>query len=476
MRRMLKASHIIAHQDGGHRHLRDGVVVWENDQIIHVGKSFDGQVDETIDGTGKIVTPGFINTHAHLYESPLDKSFVEDRGSRQFYLSGLFEFLPTRSAAADEDASRACLAYSMAELLRTGTTTVMEIGSKPEWAVEEAGKVGMRLYMGPGYRSGRWFTGDGKTVKYEWDEAAGIAAMDRAVHFIEEYDGQQNGRIKGFLSPSQVDTCTEDLLRRSREAATSLGVPMALHTSQSVNEFQEMTRRHGKTPLEWLDSIGFLGPDVILGHCIILAGGSWANYHGDDIGILADSGSNVAHCVWVFARRGIAMESFARYTARGVNMTLGTDTCPQSMIEGLRYTAVASKIVDRRSEIATAADVFNAATLNGAKALNRDDLGRIAPGAKADFLVWNGESIFLTPLRDPIKNIVYSAQAEDLHDVVIDGDYRMRNRDIPGVDVAKLAADLQAASERMWNRMAEVDHSGRSVDQLSPQSFPAWVD
>ncbi len=170
------------------------------------------------------------------------------------------------------------------------------------------------------------------------------------------------------------------------------------------------------------------------------------------------------------------MESFARYTARGVNMTLGTDTCPQSMIEGLRYTAVVSKIVDRRSEIATAADVFNAATLNGAKALNRDDLGRIAPGAKADFLVWNGESIFLTPLRDPIKNIVYSAQAEDLHDVVIDGDYRMRNRDIPGVDVAKLAADLQAASERMWKRMAEVDHSGRSVDQLSPQSFPAWVD
>jgi cytosine/adenosine deaminase-related metal-dependent hydrolase len=277
MRRMLKASHIIAHQDGGHRHLRDGVVVWENDRIIHVGKSFDGQVDETIDGSGKVVTPGFINTHAHLYESPLDKSFVEDRGSRQFYLSGLFEFLPTRSAAADEEASRACLAYSMAELLRTGTTTVMEIGSKPEWAVEEAGKVGMRLYMGPGYRSGRWFTGDGKTVKYEWDEAAGIAAMDRAVRFIEEYDGQQNGRIKGFLSPSQVDTCTEDLLRRSREAATSLGVPMALHTSQSVNEFQEMTHRHGKTPLEWLGSIGFLGPDVILGHCIILAGGRWAN-------------------------------------------------------------------------------------------------------------------------------------------------------------------------------------------------------
>src|SRR5215217_5931903 len=464
-RRRIDASHVIAFQNGGHHHLRDGVVVTDGSDIIHVGPqgSWNETVDETIDARHMVVTPGFINTHTHLYESPLDKSFVEDMGRRQFYLSGLLEYLPVRSMAMDEEAAQACLAYSMTELLRTGTTTVMEIGSYGEEAVCQAGKVGMRLYMGPGYRSGRWYTDDGKEVKYAWDEEAGLAAMDRAVRFIEEYDGQQNGRIKGFLSPSQVDTCTEDLLRRSREAATSMGVSMALHTSQSVNEFQEMTRRHGKTPLEWLESIGFLGPDVILGHCIILAGGSWANYHGDDIKILADSGSNVAHCVWVFARRGIAMESFARYTARGVNMTLGTDTCPQSMIEGLRYTAVASKIVDRRSEIATAADVFNAATLNGAKALNRDDLGRIAPGAKADFLVWNGKSIFLTPLRDPIKNIVYSAQAEDLHDVVIDGDYRMQNREIPGVDVAKLAADLQAASERMWNRMAEVDHSGRSV-------------
>src|SRR5215218_10867114 len=138
MRRMLKASHIIAHQDGGHRHLQDGVVVWENDQIIHVGKSFDGQVDETIDGAGKIITPGFINTHAHLYESPLDKSFVEDRGSRQFYLSGLFEFLPTRSATMDAAAHRACVAFSMAELLRTGTTTVMEIGSWGDEVVAQA--------------------------------------------------------------------------------------------------------------------------------------------------------------------------------------------------------------------------------------------------------------------------------------------------------------------------------------------------
>jgi 5-methylthioadenosine/S-adenosylhomocysteine deaminase len=477
-RRRIDASHVIAYQDGGHRYLRDGVVVTDGSDIVHVGPagSWTEPVDETIDATGMVLTPGFVNTHAHLADSPLDKSFVEDMGRRQFYLSGLFEYLPVRSQAMDEEAANSGLAFSMAELLRTGTTTVMEIGFHGEEAVRQAGKAGMRLYMGLGYRSARWYTDDGKTVKYAWDEEAGLRGLERAVRFIEEHDGAQNGRIKGFLSPLQVDTCTADLLRKSRNAAVSMGVPLALHTSQSVNEFLEMTQRHGLTPIEWLREIGFLGPEVILGHAIITAPGTWSNWSGDDIGILADTGTNVAHCVWVFARRGMAMESFARYLARGVNMTLGTDTCPQSMIEGLRYTAVVSKLVDRQTEVATAADVFNAATLGGARALGRDDLGRVAPGAKADLLLWNGDSLFMTPLRDPIRNLVYSAAAEDLDTVLIDGEIRMRHREIPGVDLAALTRDLQAAGERMWANVDKGDWAGRSIDELAPQTFPAWRD
>ena len=473
-RRMIKASHIVAFQDGGHRHLRDGVVVWDGNTIIHVGKSFEGAVDEVIDGRGRIVTPGFINTHAHLTESPIDKSYVEDRGPRQFYLSGLFEFLPARDRTLSEEARRACVAFSMAELIRTGTTTIMEIGGLGDTVVELAGKAGLRAYVGQSYRSGRWFTDDGRVVKYQWFEDDGQAAFEKAVKFIHDHDGAHGGRIRGFLSPSQVDTVSEAMLRRSRQAASEMRVPLALHASQSVPEFQEMTRRHGKTPIEWLKEIGFLGPDVILGHAIIVGGGSWANYHADDVGILADTGTNVAHAVWVFARRGIAMESFARYLARGVNMTLATDTSPQSMIEALRWTAVISKIVDRRTEVATAADVFNAATLGGAKALGRDDLGRIAPGAKADLLLWDGESLFLAPVRDPIRNIVYSAQAEDLESVVIDGHWVMREGKLPGFEPRALARDIQRGAEVMWSGIAKGDWAGRTIDELAPESFPPF--
>jgi 5-methylthioadenosine/S-adenosylhomocysteine deaminase len=474
MRTRINAAHIIATQTDQHRHLRDGVVVYEGDTIIHVGKSFDGSADQTIDVPHGVVTPGFINTHAHLAGSPLDKSFIEDVGPRQFYGSGLFEYLPVRGGAQDAEADVACLAFSMAELLRTGTTTVMEIGHRAPEAVAEADKVGLRLYMGLGYRSGRWQTRDGKRVTWEWDEPAGNAGMERAVRIIEEYDGRSNGRIKGFLSPMQIDTCTEDLLRKSKRAADEMGVPIALHAAQSVNEFNEIVARHGRSPIEWLEEIDFLGPNVILGHAIILAGGTWANYAGDDIAVMARTGANVAHCVWVFARRGIAMESFARYTRAGINMTLGTDTAPQSMLEGLRWAAVVSKIVDRQTGVATAADVFTAATLNGARALGRNDLGRIETGAKADLLIWDGDTIFMAPLRDPIKNIVYSAEAEDLNTVIIDGEVRMKDREVLGVDTRKLALDLQAAGERMWPEMAQYDRAGRDADALSPQSFQEW--
>ena len=105
----------------------------------------------------------------------------------------------------------------MAELLRTGTTTIMEIGHRGPDAVEQANKVGMRLYMGLGYRSGRWLTSDGKRVTWEWDEPAGDAGMKRAIDFIERYDGQSNDRIKGLPlpdadrhlhrgSPTQIET------------------------------------------------------------------------------------------------------------------------------------------------------------------------------------------------------------------------------------------------------------------------------
>ncbi|HZQ36079.1 MAG TPA: chlorohydrolase family protein [Dehalococcoidia bacterium] len=473
-RTAIRAGWIIAHDGRGHRLLRDGVVVFEGDTILHVGPRFDGRVDVAIDGADRVVTPGLISTHAHIAGSPLDRSFIEDVGNPQFYNSGLFEMLPVRGAAQDEGGTRACVEFSLVEMLRGGCTTVAEMGGAGEIVAEMAGRYGMRVYLAQGYRSGRWLTRDGKQVLWEWDEEGGRRGLQRAIDFIDRFDGAHGGLVRGFLSPMQVDTCSAELLRESYRLAEERRLPMQVHTSQSVNEFQEMLRRHGKTPIAWLSEIGALGPQTILGHAIIVGGSSWANYPPGDLRIMAESGCSVAHAPWVFARRGIAMESFARYREAGITMSLGTDTNPQSMIEAMRWASVVSKIVDRRTLVAPGADVFDAATLGGARALGRDDLGRIAPGAKADLVLWRATSWTMTPLRDPVKNIVFNATSEDVAEVYVNGRQVVRDGRVAGADERRILAELQAAGERMWPRMAEFDWSGRGADELSPQTYAAW--
>ena len=422
-RTLIHAGHVIAFDGRSHRLLRDGAVVLEGDRIVHVGPraAFRERVDETVDARDRVLTPGLISTHAHIAGSPLDRSFIEDTGRPQFYYSGLFETLPVRDGAQDEAASRACVDFSMAELLRGGVTTVLEIGQLGEHVVERAGHFGLRVYFGLSFRSGRWLTKDGRRVHWEWDEERGRQGLTRALALHDRVDGAHGGLVRCCLAPAQVDTCTPELLRAAKQAADERGCPITLHASQSVVEFNEMLARHGKTPVAWLAELGFLGPRTILGHAIIVGGSSWTNHPAGDVRIMGEAGCSVAHAVWVFARRGVPMESFARYQEAGVNMSLGTDTNPQSVIEAMRWAAVLSKTMERNTQATTAAHVFDAATLGGARALGRDDLGRIATGAKADLVLWKGRSWGMTPLRDPVKNLVYNATAEDVDRVYVNG-------------------------------------------------------
>src|SRR6266581_2297172 len=153
-RMVIQAGHVIAFDGNGHRLLRDGSVVVDGGRIVSVGprQAARAEADETIEARDGILTPGLISTHAHIGGSPLDRSFIEDRGNPQFFCSGLFELLPVRSDSQDEEAGRACVDFSMAELLRGGVTTVMEIGSLGEYVVERAPHYGLRVYMGQAFR------------------------------------------------------------------------------------------------------------------------------------------------------------------------------------------------------------------------------------------------------------------------------------------------------------------------------------
>ncbi len=463
-----RAPWIIAFQDGEHRLLRDGVVVVSGSSVVHVGPTLPEEVDRVVDLPETLVTPGFISTHAHLHSSPVDKSVQEDIGNRQFWLTGLIEILPLEIAGLDEQAKRLCVDYSLPEVVRGGATTVMEIGDTSEYVAEAAERAGVRCYVGETYRSGRWHTPDGRRVEYDWDEAAGERAFARAVELVERLDQGPDGLVRGFLAPAQVDTCSERLLRETALAADELDVPVSIHAAQGVWEFNEMTRRHGLTPIEWLHSIDFLSRRVIIGHGIFTTGHSWVNFAGDDLRLLAETDAAVAYSCWCFARRGFVMESFSRYLDAGVRMCLGTDTAPQSMIEGMRWTAVTGKIASRRSDVSTARDVFDAATVKAADSLGRPDLGRIECGAKADLLFWDTATPRMNPLRDPLRTLVYYGTEGDLRDVMVDGAWVMRDRVIDWADETELSRGVQDAARRMWQVAPQVDWAGRTLDEMCP--------
>jgi 5-methylthioadenosine/S-adenosylhomocysteine deaminase len=107
----ISAAMIVAFQEGEHRILEDGCLVLEGSEIVHVGKDYEGRIDQEIEANDRVITPGFINVHTHLTESPLDKSLVEDVGKRQFSLSGLADMLPARGQAIDAAGRRACVDY-----------------------------------------------------------------------------------------------------------------------------------------------------------------------------------------------------------------------------------------------------------------------------------------------------------------------------------------------------------------------------
>jgi cytosine/adenosine deaminase-related metal-dependent hydrolase len=326
------------------------------------------------------------------------------------------------------------------------------------------------------FNSSNWYSPDGQSVDYAWKEDEGRGELDQVVEWIKEFDGACDGLMRGMLCAAQADTCTEGLLRLSREHADDLGVPLTIHTCQSEYETENMVARTGKTPVAWLQDIGFLRDDVILGHAIYLSGTKWTDHPAGDVEIIADSGASVAHAPWVFCRDGMAMDSFYKYQQAGINLTLGTDTCPQNMIQSMRLASIFSKAQEENPWATTGADVFNAATLGGARALGRDDLGRLSAGAKADIVIFSGDSMNMVPVRDPVNNIVFNAEMEDVETVIVGGRSVLEGGHPLGLGdrAASLYAEIQGIGREVWSRIEGEDRLGRAIDELSPLSFPPW--
>ncbi|MDA1091530.1 MAG: amidohydrolase family protein [Proteobacteria bacterium] len=461
---------VIAWDGDCHRVMEPGVVVFEGNEIVFVGETYDGDVDITIDATGRLVIPGFVNSHLHLTDTPFTKGYQEDVGSPsgpsgyQNYVA-LYKMLPSVRKASDPEAQYAAALCALAELARTGSTTIVELGydfeiggdgdiAITERIAEIIGETGLRCYSGPRFRT-RFYGADSKGgVFYEDYPNGARQRFEDCVEFCRSWNGRYDDRLRTMLAPGQIDTCDAQLLKDTRRYADELKIPIQIHAGQSPFEFSRVKQTEHKTNVEYMMETGLLGPDFIIGHGQFMSdGGDVATMAKHEIAALRDSKTTVCHLPWVKARRGGVINSIQKYHDLGIRQSLGTDNYPLDMFNEMLTAAVVCKIVEKSAVAALSQDVFLMATVGGADALGRPDLGRLAPGCKADIVFVRIDTPKAAPVYDPFKFMVLAATGDDVDRVIVDGKTIVDDGKVLTIDVPKAVQQVNEASRRVWGRL-----------------------
>ncbi len=462
----------------GHELIPDGSVLVEGNSIKAVGSDRPQSADRVIDASGKIVCPGFINLHVHSQLNVGDY-LLPDVTRKDYLTANWFVFgAPLKEKVTPPPAPAVALGrkYALFSALRNGATTVLDPGGGPgalDDYVAIVGQLGGRVFFSPPYRSHDIFTDAQGRHYYEEREDKGRPGLKRAVEFIKQYQGAHDGRLEGILNPAQAETCEPSLLKESMAAAQELNVAIHIHAGGNLREFLQILNTYRKPVVEYLADAGILGPRTILGHMAITGGHSRVDYpRGDELKLIADSGATVGHCPHKCAKMAFAMESFDQYLEAGVRIGLGTDTYPLDIISEMRYASLISRLVDQNASGARPADIFNAATIGGADALGRSDLGRLAVGAKADIVIVNLRTTRYGPARDPINALVEYGSGADVESVIVNGEVVIDKGHSTRIDEDELFAQAEQGAKRAWDSWTGRDWSGRSVEQIIPPAFP----
>jgi cytosine/adenosine deaminase-related metal-dependent hydrolase len=456
---------------GSHVYLRDADIAFAGNTLLQVGGHWAGTAAREIDGSALFVIPGLINIHCHPAQSPVFRGFVEEFGNPRLFYSARHRF--RQAFLPDQQAQHASARFGLAELLAGGVTTVVDLShAYPGW-LDLLAESGIRGVAAPMFRSAAWFTETGQETQYAWAPDLGEAAFAEAAEIMDAAERHPSGRLSAMVSPAQVDTCTPELLTRSAALARATGRPLHTHAAQSYAEFAGMTRRHDMTPIEWLHRLGFLGPRTILGHAVFTDAHPWLVWpRRDDLRLLAETGTAVAHCPTVFLRDGTLLHDLGTYMEAGIPIAIGTDTHPQNLLEEMRTAELMARAAAGPRHRCDTARVFHAATIAAAGVLGRDDLGRLCAGARADLVCCTLDHPAMQPLRDPLRNLVHVAAERAIRDVWVDGRQVVADGAVLTIDLRAAAQALQIEQDRVAAAVPQHDAGAATIDALMPLALP----
>lgn len=412
--------------------LKKGSVLIENDKIAEIGKKIDsGDADEVLNGDGKLLMPGMVNTHTHI-SMTLMRGLADDLPLDIWWNDHI---LPVETNLTGEHCYAGAL-LGCIEMIKSGTTTFNDMYFYMDdvaMAVEEAG---LRCLLSHGMID----LGDDEKRKNEFKES---------IRIIKKCHDTAEGRIKVAFGPHTPYTCSQELLEGVRKEADRYGVKIHIHVAETQNEVKIVEENHGVRPFEYLDKIGFLRDDVIAAHAVWL--------QDEEIEIIKEHDVKLSHNPTSNMKLASGISPVNEMLKKGICVSLGTDGAASNnnldMLEEMKTAALLQKVHNLDPTALPAEKVFEMATIDGATALGlRDEIGSIEVGKKADLVLLDMKAPHLTPFRHPISHIVYSAKECDVNTVICNGEILMMDRELQTLDETEVIRIAENATEELLSK------------------------
>ncbi|MGL4307363.1 MAG: amidohydrolase family protein [Cetobacterium sp.] len=450
MRKLFKNG-IIVTVNGNRDILYDGGILIENDLIKAVDYSknleqLETEVDEVIDLDGKIIFPGFINTHNHLFQTLL-KGLGDDMVLKDWLSTMTF---PAANYLEPRDTYNAAMVGCL-EGLRSGITTMVDY-------MYPHSKEGLTDGIAEAYKElkirgilGRGCMNTGKQFGVHPGIMQDVDTVEKDLRRVfDKYHNTENGRIKIWTAPAAIWSNSKEMLEMLWRVTKEYDSSLTVHISETPFDREAAEELHGKPDINVLEDLGIVGPNVVMVHCVYLT--------DDDIQLAKKYDLKISHNTVsnMYLSSGVA--PVPKMLKNGLTVSLGVDGAAsnngQDMLELMKVTALQHKVHNRDPLAITAEKVLEMATIDGAKVVGMEnEIGSIEVGKKADLVIFNQfRSPKSIPMHNPVSTLVYSSTINNIESVLVDGEFIMRDSKILTVDEEKLLREGQRVADELATR------------------------
>ena len=424
----------IVTMDPTRRVIEDGYIGVRKDEIVAIGELQSGVAGITatkeIDAKGKLIIPGLINGHTHI-PMVLMRGLVDDVTLDDWLRKFIF---PAEARNVTEEYVRWGSRLALAEMIRSGTTTFADMYYFEDAEAEETKATGLRGVLGE-----TW-------IDFPAPDNKSVAEMATYTEkFLKKWQGDL--LIHAAVAPHSIYTCSEKTLRDAATMARKYDAPILIHVAEMRKEFVDSLEKNGTTPVQYLERIEVLGPDVLAAHCI------WTD--NTDMKILAERQVGCVHNPSSNMMLASGVAPVVDQRAAGMRVGLGTDGPSGSnndlnMMEEMDLAAKLQKTYRVDPRALGAKGALEMATIEGARALHMEkEIGSLETGKKADLVILNLDAPNAVPMYDVYSQIVYSLKASEVETVMVGGKILLKDGRVLTVDEAAAMAKAKEYGKKV---------------------------